>query len=167
MKGRQRCRAAASPVAGGRKMDTKDVISTLNDLIETSKDGETGFRTCAGGVKDAKVKAIFEEAARRCAEGAAELKAKVRALGGNPEKRGSVSGALHRGWVNIKSTITGMDEAAVLAECERGEDVAKKSYEDALKKDLPADIRSMVERQYQGVRENHDRVRNLRNMARA
>jgi uncharacterized protein (TIGR02284 family) len=110
---------------------------------------------------------MFGEAARRCAQGAAELKAKVRALGGNPDNSGSVSGSLHRGWVNIKSTITGMDEAAVLAECERGEDVAKKSYEDALKKDLPADVRSMVERQYQGVRENHDRVRNLRNMARA
>jgi uncharacterized protein (TIGR02284 family) len=148
-------------------MDSKDVISTLNDLIETSKDGENGFRTCADGVKDANLKSMFEEAARRCAQGAAELEAKVRALGGNPDNSGSVSGSLHRGWVNIKSTITGMDEAAVLAECERGEDVAKKSYEDALKKDLPADVRSMVERQYQGVRENHDRVRNLRNMARA
>lgn len=147
-------------------MDSKDVISTLNDLIETSKDGENGFRACADGVKGTQLKSIFEEAARRCAQGAAELAAKVRALGGNPEGGGSVSGSLHRGWVNIKSTITGMDDAAVLAECERGEDVAKKSYENALKKDLPADIRSMVERQYQGVRENHDRVRNLRNMAR-
>ena len=55
-----------------------------------------------------------------------------------------------------------MDEAAVLAECERGEDVAKKAYEEALAKDLPADIRSTVERQYQGVRQHHDRVRQLR-----
>ncbi|HEX3499414.1 MAG TPA: PA2169 family four-helix-bundle protein [Stellaceae bacterium] len=138
------------------------MISTLNDLIETSKDGEQGFRTCADGVKDAKLKSLFEEVARRCAEGAAELNAKVRGLGGDPEK----SGSLHRGWVNIKSTITGMDEAAVLAECERGEDSAQHTYEDALKKELPADIRSMVERQYQVVRQNHDRVRNLRDMAR-
>jgi uncharacterized protein (TIGR02284 family) len=148
-------------------MDNKDVISTLNDLIETSKDGENGFRACADGVKDTQLKSIFEEAARRCAQGAAELAGKVRALGGNPESSGSVSGSLHRGWVNIKSTVTGMDDAAILAECERGEDVAKKSYENALKKDLPAEIRSTVERQYQGVRENHDRVRNLRNMARS
>jgi uncharacterized protein (TIGR02284 family) len=64
-----------------------------------------------------------------------ELQAKVRSLGGDPERRGSVSGSLHRGWVNLKSTITGMSEEAVLAECERGEDVAKRAYEDALKKD--------------------------------
>jgi uncharacterized protein (TIGR02284 family) len=56
-----------------------------------------------------------------------------------------------------------MDEAAVLAECERGEDVAKTAYEDALKKDLPADVRSMIEREYEGVKQHHDRVRQLRN----
>jgi uncharacterized protein (TIGR02284 family) len=148
-------------------MDNKSVISTLNDLIETSNDGENGFRACADGVKDPKLKTVFEAAARRCAEGAAELKAKVRSLGGDPETSGSVTGSLHRGWVNVKSVITGKDEAAVLAECERGEDSAKRSYEDALKKDLPADVRSMVERQYQGVKQNHDRVRELRNAARA
>ena len=144
-------------------MDKDDVIATLNDLIETSKDGEEGFRTCAEGVKNAQLKAMFNEAAERCAEGAAELQAKVRELGGNPDQSGSASGSLHRAWVNIKSSITGMDEAAILAECERGEDVAKRSYEDALQKDLPADVRSMVERQYQGVKQNHDRVRGLRN----
>src|SRR4029077_6487366 len=126
-----------------------------------------GFRTCAEGVKKARLKAIFLEASQRCADGAAELQSKVRALGGDPKKSGSVSGSLHRGWVNIKSTITGMDDAAVLAECERGEDSAKKSYEAALKKDLPADVRAMVQRQYQGVKQNHDRVRDLRNMARS
>jgi uncharacterized protein (TIGR02284 family) len=106
-------------------MDKKDVISTVNDLIETSKDGEQGFRTCANGVKDTQLKVLFEETAKRCAEGAAELQTTVRALGGDPDKKGSASGAAHRGWINIKSTITGMDDAGVLAELERGEDAAK------------------------------------------
>jgi uncharacterized protein (TIGR02284 family) len=55
-----------------------------------------------------------------------------------------------------------MDEAAVLAECERGEDVAKKAYENALSRDLPSDVRAMVERQYQGVIQHRDRVHQLR-----
>ena len=80
-----------------------------------------------------------------------------------PETSGSVSGGLHRAWVDIKSTITRMDEAAVLAECQRGEDVAGQAYEEALAKDLPADIRSVVARQYEGVRQHQDRVRRLRN----
>ena len=106
---------------------------------------------------------MFNLAAARCAEGAAELKAKIRALGGDSEKRGSTGGALHRVWINIKSTITGMDSHAVLAECERGRGRAKRAYKAALKKDVPPDVRTMVERQYHGVLENHDRVRELRN----
>ena len=37
---------------------------------------------------------------------------------------GSVAGALHRGWVDVKSMVTGKDEEAVLNEAERGEDHA-------------------------------------------
>jgi uncharacterized protein (TIGR02284 family) len=96
---------------------------------------------------------------------AAELEAKVRGLGGQPAQGGSVSGSMHRAWTNIKSTITGMNEHAVLAECERGEDTAKHAYEAALKKDLPTGVRTIIERQYQGVKANHDRVRDLRNAA--
>ncbi|MBV8399035.1 MAG: PA2169 family four-helix-bundle protein [Acetobacteraceae bacterium] len=144
-------------------MDKDDLISTLNNLIETSRDGEQGFRTCAEGVKNAEVKQMLEHAATRCGQAVSELQTKVRSLGGDPERSGSVSGGLHRAWVDIKSTITGMDEAAVLAECERGEDVARKAYEAALAKDLPPDIRSVVARQYEGVRQHQDRVRQLRN----
>jgi uncharacterized protein (TIGR02284 family) len=51
----------------------------------------------------------------------------------------------------------------VLAECERGEDVAKSAYEAALKEDLPPDVKAIVRRQYEGVKANHDRIRDLRN----
>jgi len=134
-------------------------------LIETSKDGEAGFHTCAEGVKNPQLKTMFTEAARRCTAGATELQAKVRALGGSPDKSGSTGGSVRRAWINIKSAVTGKDDHAVLAECEKAEDVAKRVYQDALAKDLPTDIRSMVERQFQGVKENHDRVRDLRNAA--
>ncbi|MGH8564889.1 MAG: PA2169 family four-helix-bundle protein [Gammaproteobacteria bacterium] len=144
-------------------MTNDEIISTLNDLIETSKDGEYGFRTCAEDVKDMRLKQVFAAAAQRCAEGANELEEQVRLLGGDPDKRSSVVGTLHRAWVDIKAAITGKDEQGVLEECERGEDAAKKAYEKALEKGLPDNIRSIVQRQYQGVVENHDRVRDLRN----
>jgi uncharacterized protein (TIGR02284 family) len=144
-------------------MQRDDIIATLNNLTETSRDGEEGFSTCADNVKNAQLKQVFEQASNRCRQAVSELQAKVRSLGANPENSGSVSGALHRGWVNLKSTITGMDDAAILAECERGEDVARQAYEAALAKDLPPDIRSVVDRQYQGVRQHQDRVRQLRN----
>lgn len=144
-------------------MEKDDVASTLNDLIETCKDGEQGYKTCAENVKDSELKVVFDAGARRCAEGAQELRIQVQRLGGDAEKSGSVAGALHRGWTNIKAAVTGKDDKAILNEAERGEDAAVKSYRDALKADLPADVRTIVERQFQGVQQNHDTVRDLRN----
>jgi Domain of unknown function (DUF2383) len=63
-----------------------------------------------------------------------------------------VSGSVHQAWTNIKSAITGMDEAAILAECEQGEDVAKGVYKAALEKDLPLNVRTVIQRQFLGLR---------------
>ncbi len=148
-------------------MDNKEVISVLNDLIETSKDGEEGFRTCAEDIKNAELKALFVSRSQACASAAAELQQVVRSLGGDPETSTSVSADLHRRWVDLKSIITGKDEESILNECERGEDVAMKSYKNALSKDLPTNIRSIVEKQFEGVQRNHDQVKALRDIARA
>lgn len=146
-------------------MDTQKVIRTLNTLLETTEDGVRGFVACAEGVSSPHLKTVFETAARRCEEGGQELKTAIRGLGGEPATSGSLSGSLHRAWTNIVSSITGMDEHAVLAECERGEDAAKSAYEKALDEELPPTIEAIVRRQYQGVKENHDRIRDLRNQA--
>ena len=141
--------------------------SILNELIETSKDGEKGFSKAAEETTEPDLKIMFREGAERCRSAARELQDKVAALGGTPEKGGSMMGAVHRGWVNLKSATTGRDTAAILEEVERGEDYAKGRYADALKEELPADAYELVQRQYQGVLANHDRVRELRNQYRA
>lgn len=145
-------------------MNNKDVISELNDLIETCEDGKKGFRTAADSVKNPEARTFFNDRIRLIERGEQELKGEVRRLGGDPENRGTVSGALHRGWMNLKSAVTGKDDEAILAECERGEDAAVRNYENALKKDLPPEIHTMVQRQYQGVVQNRDRVRSLKNI---
>jgi len=150
-------------------MDNDDVISTLNDLIETCKDGEEGFRTCAEDAsnRSPQLKSVLSARQQECAAAAKELQQLVRAHGGDPETKSSVSGTMHRAWVDVKSAITGKDDEAVLNECERGEDVAVESYRKALQgNDLPADVRAVVERQYQGVLRNHDQIKMLRDQAR-
>jgi uncharacterized protein (TIGR02284 family) len=136
-------------------------ISTLNDLIETCRDGENGFRTAADAVKDAHVKSLFQRFARQRAEMVRELQEEVRKLGGSPEQSGSTSGSLHRGWMNIKSLVTGNDDNAIIAEAERGEDVAKATFAKALKEDLPAGARTLIQSQADIVKLAHDEVRAL------
>lgn len=144
-----------------------DTESVLNDLIETSKDGEKGFAKAAEDAHDAELKSLFTGCSQRCREGATELQAQVRALGGDPERTGSAAGALHRGWISLREAISSREDKAILEECEKGEDYAKAQYRKALEQDLPADVRAIVDRQYQGVLANHDRVRALRDRYRA
>lgn len=148
-------------------MNNDDVISVLNDLIETSEDGIKGFRECAEAVQNGEARAFFNNRVRLIERGKSELQAEVLRLGGDPENRGTARGALHRAWINLKAAVTAKDDAAILTEAVRGEDVAVENYGDALGKDLPPEVRSIVERQYRGVLENRDRVRALRDSASA
>ncbi len=143
-------------------MDTREVINTLNDLIETCKDGEYGFRACAEQADAIDLEALFTRRADECREAARELQDQVVALGGTPDSGGSASGALHRGWVAVRSKLSNYDDLAVLKECERGEDVAVERYREALASPLPESLREIVERQYRGVQRNHDQIRDLR-----
>jgi uncharacterized protein (TIGR02284 family) len=147
--------------------DPKALSRTLNKLIETCKDGEAGFKACADDVKSAELKRLFQDRALQCASAADELQRCVLELGGTPEDSTSVGADLHRRWVDLKSLVTGKDEKAILNEAERGEDVAKARYAEALRENLPSNIRDLVQRQYEGVLRNHDQVKALRDIERA
>jgi uncharacterized protein (TIGR02284 family) len=137
------------------------VVSTLNNLIQTCRDGEEGFRAAAGGVKGAELKELFHGYSRQRASFAGELRDEVRRLGGEPADAGSITGSFHRGWLGLKAALTGADERAVLAECERGEDSALAAYRAALGVDMPAGVRTAVERQFAEVKEARERIRVL------
>lgn len=149
-------------------MDNRDIVSTLNDLIETSKDGEYGFSTCAEHAASEAVRSLFRSRAQDCRAGAVELQNLVRQCGGNPDEGGSATGALHRGWVAVLGTVAGTSDKRMLEEAERGEDAALARYRKALRDDtLPPTVRTVIERQMAGVQRNHDQVKALRDRVRA
>ncbi|MFO1101369.1 MAG: PA2169 family four-helix-bundle protein [Methylocystis sp.] len=144
---------------------TMNAQSVLKSLAEVSRDGEKGFAAAAEAVKDAKLRSVFETASHRCALGAKELEEEVSNLGGSAPTEGVISAAFHRAWTNLKAAITGGDDKAILQECERGEDAAKTAYQKALKEDVPPYVHDIIERQYKGVVENHDVIKQLRDAA--
>ncbi|RAU46948.1 MULTISPECIES: PA2169 family four-helix-bundle protein [unclassified Pseudomonas] len=148
----------------------KEAISILNDLIETSKDGEKGFHTAAEDLKNPEIKAYFLSRSSECASAVRELQAEVRALGGDPDNSSSATGTIHRLWVELKAAVTGKSDEAVLNEVERGEDHALKAYKEARQKAgekaLPTNVVTLIERQLVGVQANHDKVKALRDAVR-
>ena len=148
-------------------MDIKEVIETVNDLIETCKDGEYGFHRCAERAEAPGLKQVLAQRAEVCQKAAGELQTIISQLGGEAETGGTVLGAVHRGWVSMRDVLSGNSDLSVLEECERGEDSALERYRNALEKALPPHVRNIVERQYEGAKCNHNQIRVLRNDARS
>ncbi|MEQ1642051.1 MAG: PA2169 family four-helix-bundle protein [Pyrinomonadaceae bacterium] len=144
-----------------------EVISTLNGLIQTLKDGQLGFKTASEDIERSELKTTFYEFSQQRSEFTGVLQELVRSLGGDPENAGSISGAVHRGWMDLKSAVTGRTEEAILNECERGEDYAKEAYADAEQKNLPANIADVIAQQAQAIQAAHNRVKALRDAERA
>ena len=72
--------------------------ATIDNLIETLKDGQEGFKQAAESVKDQQLRSLFDEYSRQRARFAMELQGEARSMGeSEPEKGGSAAGALHRG----------------------------------------------------------------------
>ena len=147
----------------------KEIISTINSLIETLKDGQEGFKQASEAVKDSNLKSLFNEFSLQRAKFAGELQSEARQLGeAEPEESSSTAGAMHRAWINLKSAVTSGDDHAILAECERGEDSAVNEYKEAMEeKELSSPIRDIIARQYSEVKSAHDRIKQLRDATKA
>jgi uncharacterized protein (TIGR02284 family) len=146
--------------------EQKEILSIIDDLIETLKDGQEGFKQAAEGVKDPQLKSLFNEYSQQRSRFATELQSQAQSLGeSEPETSSSGAGALHRAWINLKSAVTRGDDHAILAECERGEDSAVKEFKKALDDGLSAPVQEIVSRQYAQIKEAHDRVKSLRDAA--
>ncbi|ALJ00655.1 ferritin-like domain-containing protein [Rufibacter tibetensis] len=135
------------------------VIDTLNDLVTTARDGQKGYETAAGAVQNIQVKSELERLAQQRAIFVSELESKAQQLGGSTKDTTTVegvaleaAGAVHRGWINLKSAVGANDSKAILGECETGDEAALKAYDNALHAEgLPVDVKSVIQRQYQEI----------------
>lgn len=144
-------------------MNNETVLDKLQYLLGTLRDGEKGFADAAEHATDPQLRTLFTERSGQRARLAAEVEAHIARLGDKPREAGSVGAALHRTWLNVRDALTGRDDYQVVAEAERGEDVAVENYQDVLKEaDLPADIRTFVEGQFAQVKASHDQIRDMK-----
>ena len=146
-------------------LETTEVARLLEELRATCRDGEDGFRQIAGDLEDPALRERFIRYAQLRAGLASELLAEIQRLGGEPATSGHASGAIQRGWMRLKAALTGADDAAILSEAERGEDVTVGLYRKALESELPIDTRSVLMRQLDDIQGVHREVRELRDAA--
>lgn len=103
---------------------------------------------------------MLERAADMSGRGRAILQATIRARSG--ELSGSRGEPL-LAWINVRpSLMAARDDDAILAECERGEFVAEHIFRNALGEDLPRGVKQVIAEVYQGITEEHAKIRTLR-----
>jgi uncharacterized protein (TIGR02284 family) len=136
-----------------------ETARAYNDLVEINKTAAKGYQEAAEGISNAELKSKLSQLSQQRAQFAAELTQHAQQFGIHPEQDNTLEGvvadaaaAVHRGWINIKSAITGQDDAAILGECETGDSIALKSYETALKSnELPAEARNVIQQQHGSI----------------
>lgn len=143
-------------------MNRDDQINVIEKLIETCRDGEQGYKDAAEHVADPQLKSQFLEHSSERRHFLTELQGELSRLGEVPKKEpGSVAGRVHRAWMDFKANVAGGDKT-ILSSVEQGEDSAKKAYQGALQKPLPAHLETMIRHQAQSVMMAHDQVKRLR-----
>jgi uncharacterized protein (TIGR02284 family) len=140
----------------------KEMERILLSVINTLQDSQKGFADIGEHLKDESLKRYFLAESLKRANFRAELENELHRAGMHDVKdSGTVSGALHRTWGDIKSKLGGGDHT-LLETAEQGEDEAKKAYKDALDQELPLPIRQLLAEQQSHVLSSHDFVRNHR-----
>lgn len=134
------------------------MIDHLNHLIEINRDAEAGFRTAAENVRNSELETIFTGYAKQHAKFAAELQQEIERLGGNYTESGTAGGAMHRGWMDLKSALTGHSAAPMLASCESGEQSAEVAYAEAADANPTGQTRTLIEKHHQQIKEFHTRL---------
>lgn len=143
--------------------ETSHDISTLNTLIATTIDSVEGYTEAAKDSDSGRFGSIFTSRASERREVASRLQQEVVRLGGRAEDDGTMLAGAHRMFLNLKASMTGHDDKAIVNEVEAGEDHIKAKFEDALGyRQLSPEVRQLIEACYASVKAGHDEMRDIK-----
>ncbi len=137
--------------------------STVKSVINVLQDGQKGFADIGEHLKDETLKRYFLAESLKRARFRAELENELHRHGvKDVHETGTVSGTLHRAWGDVKGKVFGSSDHELLATAEQGEDIAKKTYTEALEQELPLPLNQLLTEQFAHIQTSHDYVKRHR-----
>jgi len=140
---------------------TEEVSKSLNELLEKNYDAEKGYKDAAERVENASMRDFLQQQAQDRYDFGHELKDEIKNFGEEPDKGGSVKGAIHRNWMDLKAAVSSDSNEKVMEEVQRGEQSAIEEYDDILKKDLPPTTTSILNRQRNKIAKAQQSAKNF------
>lgn len=145
-----------------RENKQKETVNVLQDIIEKNYDAEKGYSKAMEDAKNPALKGFLQQQAAKRSRFATEIDQELRQLGETPKESGSVTGAIHRTWIDIKSSLAGNDDEAVLEEVIRGEKASVDEYKDVIEKHtLAPKINSMLQSQMGDIQSTLNKVKRI------
>ncbi len=143
--------------------DQKYIVDALENLIEVARDGQNGYREGAEHAKDPQLRKFMDSVSLARAKFAGDLESYAVRLGkSDVDRSGSMKGAIHRGWTDLKANLGGGDDS-ILSSMETADTYAKDHYEKYINDNkLPDDLQEIIRIQAQTIAGTLDRVRVMR-----
>ncbi|PZD78667.1 PA2169 family four-helix-bundle protein [Mesonia sp. K7] len=140
----------------------KEIANKLNEILERTYDAEKGYKDAAERVDNAKMKSFLNEQAQQRYDFGHELKSEIKNFGETPEKGGSVKGAIHRNWMDLKAAISSNSEERVMEEVQRGEQAALDEYDSVMENIniLPSSTLQILQKQRESISQAQQNARN-------
>lgn len=145
-------------------MDTQKTIDDLNFLIAVNADRIEQFQTAKDDAPFPRLRQLFQQIALESAGHIAQLTGCIRAEGGEVEQGTTLSGKLHKLWVDVKATVSGRDATAILEAIRCAEKATLEAYDRILREshhDLPEPVFELVEHQRRTIVESCQTVERM------
>jgi uncharacterized protein (TIGR02284 family) len=138
-----------------------DKASTLNELIEITRDGETFYRHAAAEVESPELRQLFEEMAQVKSAIIQALALKVAANDAHPAQGRTLFGKLREAYAELRAGAAEEKDATYVAQLEAAEDRILAAYEDALKA-ADTDVQALLGIELPKLRACHARMSELK-----
>jgi uncharacterized protein (TIGR02284 family) len=139
-------------------MANETIARALTDILHINRTSVKGYQEAAEEVKNADLKAKLSQFSQQRAGFVSDLEGFAKQYGIDAKDNTAESvvadatAAVHRGWINIKSAITGQNDSSVLEAAETGEATALKTYETVLSSnDVPAGAKTVFQQQHDAI----------------
>ena len=140
-------------------MANETITRAFTDILNLNRTSAKGYQEAAEEVKSPELKSQLSQYAQQRAGFVADLEGYAKQYGIEAKEENTIesvatdaAAAVHRGWINIKSAITGQDDSAVLEAAETGEATALKAYETVLSSnDVPAGAKTVFQQQHDAI----------------
>ncbi|WP_430411730.1 ferritin-like domain-containing protein [Kordia sp.] len=147
----------------------KELGSKLNNLLEKNYDAEKGYKKAAENAKSENLKRFFERKSAERYNFGHEIKENLKTINQEPDKGGSVAGAAHRTWMDVKSWFTSETDEAMLEAAITGEKAALEEYNEVLSVEnephIPAAMMGVLGKQRTVIKSELETIKRLEDIA--